>query len=96
MSMSVYNLVGLSLHGIFYTGVISSLHQQIVSKGIVGMIIPIIVRVITIWNKLFFKLRVSFDGLVIRKKVFLESCHRIETNLDVVVEVIELYSSVYF
>ena len=37
-----------------------------------------------------------FDGLVIRKKVFSESSHCIETYLDVVVEVIEVQSSVDF
>ena len=31
--MSVYNLVGLGCHGIFYTCVISQCHQQWVSKG---------------------------------------------------------------
>ena len=29
--------------------------------------------------------KVSFDGMVVRKKVFLESSHQIETHLDVVV-----------
>ena len=48
---------------------------------------------ITIWDEVFFKLRVSFDGLVIRKKVLSESSHRIETNLDVVVEVLEVQNS---
>ena len=38
----------------------------------------------------------SFDGLVIRKKVFSESSHRIETHLDVVVEVLEFHISVAF
>ena len=51
---------------------------------------------ILIWDKLFFKLRVSFDGMVIRKEVFSESSHRIETHIDVVKEVIEIHSSVSF
>ena len=51
---------------------------------------------ITIWDEVLFKIRVSFDGLVNRKKVLLESSHRIETHLDVVVEVIEVQSSVNF
>ena len=41
---------------------------------------------IAIWEKLFFKLRVSFDGLIIRKEVFSESSHLIERNLDMVKE----------
>ena len=53
-------------------------------------------RVITIWDKLFFKLRVSFDGLVIRKEVFYDSNHHIETHLDVVKEVFEIHISLYF
>ena len=51
---------------------------------------------ITIWEKTFFKLRVSFDRLVIRKEVFYESSNRIETHFDVVKEVIELQSSATF
>ena len=47
-------------------------------------------RVIAIWDEVFCKLRVSFDVLVTRKEVFLESSHRIETHIDVVVEVIEI------
>ena len=57
------------------------------------MIIPRIVMVITIWDELFFKVIVSFDGLVIMKNVFSESINSIETHLDVVVEVIEVQSS---
>ena len=53
------------------------------------MNIPRIGRVMNIWDELFFKLRVSFDGLVTSKKVFSESSHRIETHLDVFVEVLE-------
>ena len=52
--------------------------------------------VIVIWDELFFKLRVSFDVLVIRKEFFSDSSHRIETHLDVVKEVIEIHSSVSF
>ena len=51
---------------------------------------------IEIWYKIFFKLRISFDGLVIRKEVLSESSHRIERNIDVVKEVIEIHSSVSF
>ena len=53
-------------------------------------------RVITIWDKLFSKLRVSFDGLVIKKKVFLYSSHNIDTHIYLVVEVIEVHRSVAF
>ena len=38
----------------------------------------------------------SFDGLAIRKKVFLQSSHRIEKHIDVVLEVLEVQSSVNF
>ena len=51
---------------------------------------------IAIWYKVFFKLRVSFDGQVIRKKVYLESSHRIERHLDVVIEILDIQSSVSF
>ena len=51
---------------------------------------------IAIWDKVFFKLRVSFDGLVIRKEVFSESSYRIETHSDVVKEVLEIQSSFSF
>ena len=39
---------------------------------------------LAIWDEVFFKLGVSFDGLVIRKEVFSESSHHIEIHLDVV------------
>ena len=51
---------------------------------------------IAIWDKVFFKLKVSFDGLVISKEVLSESSHRIERHLDVVKEVLEIHSSVSF
>ena len=66
------------------------------SKGSVGLIVPIIGSVITIWDKLLFKIRVSFYGLVRRQKVFLKSSNRIETHLDVFVKVFEAQSSVAF
>ena len=49
-----------------------------------------------IWDEVFFKLRVYFDGLVTRKEVFLESIHCVEAHLDVVIEVLEIQSSVSF
>ena len=63
------------------------------SRGIVGLFIPIIVRVITIWDKVFFKLRAYFDVLVVRNKVFLESSHHIKINIYVVIEVPDVNSS---
>ena len=90
MSVSVYNLVDLMFQGWFYTGVISQYHQLWVSKGSVGLWIPRIGRVIMIWDEVLFKIRVSFDGLVIRKKVFSESSHCIETRIDTFVEVPEV------
>ena len=49
-----------------------------------------------IWDGVFFKLRVSFSGMVSMKKVLLESIQCIETHLDVVVEVLEVQSGVSF
>ena len=66
------------------------------SKGSVYLDIPGVGTVIAIWDKVLFKLRVSFDGMVIRKEVLSESSHRIETHLDVVKEVVEIQSSVSF
>ena len=47
-------------------------------------------------DKLFFKIRLSFDGLVIRKEFFTKFINRIETQIDVVKEVLEIQSSVSF
>ena len=96
MSVSVYNLVGLRFHGIFYTGFISQCHQHLVSKGIVGRIVSIIGRVITIWDELLLKPRLSFDRLLSINEVLLGSIHRIETHIDVVVEFLEVYIRVAF
>ena len=60
------------------------------------MCMTIIGRIITIWDKVFFKFRVSFDVMVSREKVLSESFHRIETYLDVVVEFIYNHISVSF
>ena len=59
-------------------------------KVIVGLIITIIGRVITIWDEVLFKIRLSFDGLVIMKNFFLEYIHCIDKHIDVVVEVLEV------
>ena len=66
------------------------------SKGGVYLEIPGLGYVIAIWDKAFFKLKVLVDGQVISKKVCLESSHRIERHLDVVIEVLEIQSSVSF
>ena len=66
------------------------------ANGSVGLCIPIMVRVIVIWDKLLFNLRVSFDVLVIRKNAFLESSCRIDTRLYLVLEVIVVKRSVIF
>ena len=66
------------------------------SKGSVYLDIPGIGRVIAIWDKVSFKLRVSFNGLVTREEVLSESSHRIEAHLDVVVEFPEIQSSISF
>ena len=49
-----------------------------------------IVRVRKIWDEVLLKIRVYFDGLIIRKRLFLEFSHHIYTHLDVFVEVIEV------
>ena len=49
-----------------------------------------------ILDEVFWKLRVSFDGMLTRKKVFPESSRRIERYIDVVLEVIEVHSIVSY
>ena len=66
------------------------------SKVSVYMNIPRIGRVITIKDEVLFKLRVYFDGLIIRKKILFYSSNQIDTHLDVVVEVFEVQISVTF
>ena len=60
------------------------------------MEIPGVGDVIAIWYKALFKLRFIFDGQVISKKVYLESSHRIERHLDVIIEVLEIQISFSF
>ena len=60
------------------------------------MYITIIRKLVTISDEVFFKIRVSFDGMVNIKKVFLESNHWIEAHIYVVVEVLEFQSSINF
>ena len=66
------------------------------SKGSVYLNIERIGRVVTICYEVFFKIRVPFDGLVIRKKFLSESSHCIDIHLDVIVEVLEVHSSTSF
>ena len=66
------------------------------SKGSVYLDIPGIGRVITIWDEVFFKIRVSSDGLVTRREVFSESSHCIESHLAVFIEVLEIKIIVSF
>ena len=49
-----------------------------------------------IWDGVLFKFIVSFDVMVIRKKVFLEFSCCIYKHLDMFVEVIEVHISVAF
>ena len=66
------------------------------SKGSVYQYIPGVGRVFAIGDKIFFKLRVSFEGMVIRKDIFSDSIHCIVIHLDVVKEVLDIQSSVSF
>ena len=49
-----------------------------------------------IWDKLFYKLRVSFYGMVSSKKVLSESSCCIKRHIYVVLEFLEVQSSVFF
>ena len=51
---------------------------------------------IGIWDNVLFKISVLLDGQVIRKELFSESSQSIERHLDVVIEILEMQSSVYF
>ena len=45
-------------------------------------------------GQIFFKIRVSFFGLVSKNKVFLEFSHFIERHIDVVLEVLDSHISI--
>ena len=66
------------------------------SKGSVYLNIPIILRVITIWDEVLLELVVSSYGLVVKKKIFLGYTHSIEKHIYVVVEALEVHISVSF
>ena len=51
-SMDVGNIVGPRYHGLFYTGLIVQGHEKRVTKGIVGICIPILWRKRTIWDEI--------------------------------------------
>ena len=51
---------------------------------------------IGIWDNVFFKIRVLVDGQVIRKDFFSESSQHIERHLNMVIESLEIQSSVSF
>ena len=70
MSMGLDNPLCLRYHGRFYTGVISKFHQQLVSKRILGICISNIVRMRTIWDEVFFKIRLCFYDMVRTNKLF--------------------------
>ena len=96
MSIGVDNPVLLICHVKVYTGVSSQCHHQWVSNISVSLWIPIIGRLRIIWDKVFSKIKVSFDGLVIRKVILSESIHRIDTYLDVLVEFLKFWNNVPF
>ena len=96
MIMGVDIIEGLRCHGLFYTGFISKCHQQLLSKGIVGLCIPRILMLRIIWGEVLLKFSVSFCELLSRKKVLTESGYLIETNIDEFVEIIEVQISFSF
>ena len=69
---------------------------EVIAQGSVGLCMTRIGTVRAIWDEVLFKVRVSFDGIVIRKKVLPDSSPRIGTNLDLVVKVLEVQRSVSF
>ena len=77
-------------------GVISKCHQQLFYKGYVGLWITRIGRVRYIWDEVFFKIISPFDGMIIKKKVFLDSICHIDKNIYMFIEALEVQSSVTF
>ena len=51
---------------------------------------------IGIWDNVYFKISVLIGGQVIRKELFSESSHRIDIHIDVVIEILDIQSSVSF
>ena len=69
---------------------------EVIAQGSVGLCMTRIGMVRAIWDKVIFKVRISFDGIVSRKKVLPDSSPCIDTNLDLVVKVLEVQRSVSF
>ena len=66
------------------------------SKGVVYLAITGVGAVIGIRENVFFKISFLLDGQVIKKELLSKSSHRIERHLDVVIEILEIQSSVSF
>ena len=66
------------------------------SNGVVYLAISFEGDVIGFWDNVFFKIIVLLDGQEIRKEMFSEFSYHIESHLDVVIEILEIQSSVSF
>ena len=66
------------------------------SKGVVYLAIPGVGAVIGICDNVFFKIIVLLDVQEIRKKVYSEFSDSMERHIDVVIEILEIQSSVSF
>ena len=66
------------------------------SNGVVYLAIPFEGDVSGKWYNVFFKIIFLIDVQEIRKEVFSELSYCIERNLDVVIEILEIQSSVSF
>ena len=66
------------------------------SNGVVYLAISFEGDVIGIWDNVFFKIIVLIDVQEIRKEVFSEFSYCIERHIDVVIEILEIQSSVSF
>ena len=91
MNMGTENLVGLMCHENFHR-FHESMPPTVSAQGNCRSTRFKNKRVREIWDEVFFKLSLSFDGLVTRKKVFSESSYCIETHMYVVVEFLEVKS----
>ena len=66
------------------------------SNVVLYLAIPGVGAVIGIWDNVFFKIIVLINGQETRKEVFSEFSYRIERHLDVVIEILDIQSSVSF
>ena len=94
--MGVDNLVVLRRNVGFETGVIIKIYQKVLVKKSVYMIIPIAGRAIPVQYKVFMKLRVVFNFIVLMKNTLFQFWHHIEEHIDVVVKVLEMKTIVSF